>query len=75
VVTDTASSILGNAVTVISALVAMLVLSWRLTLVAVVLLPLFVLLQVRVGRVRRRVAGATQRSVADMTAITRRRCR
>jgi ATP-binding cassette, subfamily B, bacterial len=70
VVTDTASSILGNAVTVISALVAMLVLSWRLTLVAVVLLPLFVLLQVRVGRVRRRVAGATQRSVADMTAIT-----
>ena len=70
VVTDTASSILGNVVTVLSALVAMLVLSWRLTLVAVVLLPVFVLLQVRVGRVRRRVAGATQRSVADMTAIT-----
>ena len=70
VVTDTASSILGNVVTVLSALVAMLVLSWRLTLVAVVLLPLFVLLQVRVGRVRRKVAGATQRSVADMTAIT-----
>ena len=70
VVTDTASSILGNTVTVISALVAMLVLSWRLTLVAVVLLPVFVLLQVRVGRVRRKVAGATQRSVADMTAIT-----
>jgi ATP-binding cassette subfamily B protein len=70
VVTDTASSILGNTVTVISALVAMLVLSWRLTLVAVVLLPIFVLLQIRVGRVRRRVAGATQRSVADMTAIT-----
>ncbi|MGY1609824.1 ABC transporter ATP-binding protein [Geodermatophilus sp. SYSU D00700] len=70
VVTDTASSILGNVVTVVSALVAMLVLSWRLTLVAVVLLPVFVVLQVRVGRVRRRVAGATQRSVADMTAIT-----
>ncbi|SNS96232.1 ATP-binding cassette, subfamily B [Geodermatophilus pulveris] len=70
VVTDTASSILGNTVTVVSALVAMLVLSWRLTLVAVVLLPAFVLLQIRVGRVRRRVAGATQRSVADMTAIT-----
>ncbi len=70
VVTDTASSILGNVVTVLSALVAMLVLSWRLTLVAVVLLPVFVVLQIRVGRVRRRVAGATQRSVADMTAIT-----
>lgn len=59
VVTDTASSILGNTVTVLSALVAMVVLSWRLTLVAVVLLPLFVVLQVRVGRVRRTVAGAT----------------
>jgi ATP-binding cassette subfamily B protein len=70
VVTDTASSILGNTVTVLSALVAMLVLSWRLTLVAVVLLPVFLLLQVRVGRVRRKVAGETQRSVADMTAIT-----
>ena len=65
-----ASSILGDTVTVISAPIAMLVLSWRLTLVAVVLLPVFVLLQVRVGRVRRKVAGATQRSVADMTAIT-----
>ena len=70
VVTDTASSILGNTVTVISALVAMLVLSWRLTLVAVVLIPVFILLQVRVGRIRRRIAGATQGSLADMTAIT-----
>ena len=70
VVTDTASSILGNTVTVVSALVAMLVLSWRLTLVALLLMPVFVLLQVRVGRVRRRIAGQTQGSLADMTAIT-----
>jgi ATP-binding cassette subfamily B protein len=70
VVTDTASSIFGNVVTVLSALIAMVVLSWRLTLVAVVLLPVFVAMQVRVGRVRRAVAGDTQRSVADMTAIT-----
>ena len=70
VVTDTASSILGNTVTVVSALVAMVVLSWRLTLVAVVLIPVFIVLQVRVGRVRRRIAGQTQGSMADMTAIT-----
>ncbi len=70
VVTSTASSILGNAVTVISALVAMLVLSWRLTLIALVLMPIFVVLQVRVGRVRRRIASKTQGSLADMTAIT-----
>ena len=63
VVTDTASTILGNSVTVVSALVAMLVLSWRLTLVALVLMPVFIALQVRVGRVRRRIAGQTQGSM------------
>jgi ATP-binding cassette subfamily B protein len=48
----------------------MLLLSWQLTLVAVALMPVFVLLQVRVGRVRRRLAGRTQESLSDMTAIT-----
>jgi ATP-binding cassette subfamily B protein len=70
VLSETASSILGNVVTVAAALVAMLLLSWQLTLVAVALTPLFVLLQVRVGRVRRRLAGRTQESLSDMTAIT-----
>ena len=70
VLSETASSILGNVVTVLAALVAMVVLSWRLTLVAVLLIPLFVLLQVRVGRVRRRLAGRTQESLSEMTALT-----
>jgi len=70
VLTETATSILGNVVTVVAALVAMVLLSWQLTLIAVALIPLFVLLQVRVGRVRRRLAGRTQESLSDMTAIT-----
>ncbi|WP_239028511.1 ABC transporter ATP-binding protein [Pseudonocardia acidicola] len=70
VLTDTATSILGNVVTVAAALIAMVVLSWQLTIVAVALVPLFVLLQIRVGRVRRRLAGRTQESLSDMTAIT-----
>lgn len=70
VLSETASSILGNVVTVAAALVAMVVLSWQLTLVAVALMPLFVLLQTRVGRVRRKIAGRTQESLSDMTAIT-----
>ncbi|HET9254900.1 MAG TPA: ABC transporter ATP-binding protein, partial [Pseudonocardiaceae bacterium] len=45
-------------------------LSWRLTLVAVALLPLFVVLQVRVGRIRRTLAGRTQESLSEMTALT-----
>jgi len=70
VLSETASSILGNVVTVVAAVVAMVILSWQLTLVAVALMPLFVVLQVRVGRVRRKVAGRTQESLSDMTAIT-----
>jgi ATP-binding cassette subfamily B protein len=70
VVTDTASSILGNVVTVVASVIAMVALSWQLSLVAFVLLPVFLLLQIRVGRVRRRIAARTQSSLSDMSAIT-----
>jgi ATP-binding cassette, subfamily B, bacterial len=70
VVTETASSILSNTVTVIASLVGMLLLSWQLTIVAVALLPVFILLQIQVGRVRRRVAASTQTSLSEMSAIT-----
>jgi ATP-binding cassette subfamily B protein len=64
------SSILGNTVTVIAALVAMLLLNWQLTIVAVVLMPILVIAQRRVGQVRARIATKTQESLSDMTAIT-----
>jgi len=70
VLTNTVSSVLGNTVTVIAALVAMLVLNWQLTLVAVVLMPVLVVAQRRVGQVRARIASKTQESLSDMTAIT-----
>ena len=70
VVTSTASSILSNVVTVLSSLVAMVVLSWELTAVSLVLVPLFVYLTWRVGRVRRAVTAETQESMAEMSAIT-----
>ncbi len=70
VLTNTVSSVLGNTVTVAAAFVSMLVLSWQLTLVAVVLMPVLVIAQRRVGRVRARIATKTQESLSDMTAIT-----
>ena len=70
VVTSTASSILSNVVTVSSSLVAMVVLSWELTVVSLILVPLFVLLTYRVGRLRRAVTAETQESMAEMSAIT-----
>ncbi len=70
VVTDTASTILSNIVVIISTLVAMLILSWQLTLLSLFMMPFFLWWQFRVGRARQQVARNTQRSLADMTAIT-----
>lgn len=70
VLTDTATTILQNSVTVLSAFIAMVILSWKLTLITLVLMPLFVYLQLRVGRRRQRLARRTQESLSEMTAIT-----
>ena len=70
VLTNTVASVLGNTVTVLAAFVAMLVLSWQLTIVAVILMPILVIAQRRVGRVRAKIATKTQESLSDMTAIT-----
>src|SRR5213080_2675042 len=70
VVTNTASSILSNVVIVASSLVAMAVLSWQLTLLSVLLIPAFVYLTYRVGKVRRKIQKETQESLAEMSALT-----
>ena len=70
VLTNTVSNVVGNTVTVIAALVAMLLLSWQLTIIAVILMPILVIAQRRVGQVRARIAGHTQESLSEMMAIT-----
>ena len=70
VVTDTASGVLSSVVIVISTVVAMLVLSWQLTLLSLGTLPFFFWLTAKVGRARREVASSTQKSMADLSAIT-----
>ena len=68
VLTDTASSTLANVTTVISTVVVMFVLSWELTVLSLAVLPLFLWLSRKVGRVRREISGQTQESLADLTA-------
>lgn len=70
VLTSTLTSILGNAVTVIASLVAMILIDWRLTIVSVIVMPILVLVQRRVGMVRARIAGQTQESLSELTSIT-----
>ncbi|MCA1305787.1 ABC transporter ATP-binding protein/permease [Microbacterium esteraromaticum] len=70
VLTNTVTSILGNTVTVIASLVAMILIDWRLTIIAVVMMPFLVLVQRRVGQVRARIANETQESLSELTSIT-----
>ena len=70
VITDTASTILANGVILLSTLVAMLLLSWQLTLLSLAMLPLFAWLTRAVGRRRRQVSAETQSALADMSALT-----
>ncbi len=70
VLTTFVSSIVGNTATVAASLVAMIVLDWRLTLLAVVLMPALVVAQRRVGLVRQRIAAKTQESLSELTSIT-----
>jgi ATP-binding cassette subfamily B protein len=69
VLTDTASSLLANMTTVISTIVTMFILSWELTVLSLAILPVFLVLSRKVGKVRREVSGQTQESLADLTAI------
>ncbi|MCH8186198.1 MAG: ABC transporter ATP-binding protein [Chloroflexi bacterium] len=70
VVTSTVSNVLSNTVIFISTLIAMLILSWQLTLVAIGMVPIFAVLSKTVGARRRAVSAETQKTAADVTAIT-----
>jgi ATP-binding cassette, subfamily B, bacterial len=70
VVTDTASSLLANFATVATTVVAMLIIDWRLTALSLGMLPVFAYITYRVGKVRRTVSTLTQRSLAEMSALT-----
>ena len=70
VVTDTAASLTSNIAIAISTVVAMFIIDWRLTVLSLGLLPFFMYLTYRVGKVNREVRGETQKSLAEMSAAT-----
>ena len=70
VLTDTVVNILSSVTVVAAALVAMLILSWELTIVAVFTMPIFAYLSRIVGARRRRLTSQMQRTLAELTAKT-----
>ncbi|WP_457041800.1 ABC transporter ATP-binding protein [Geodermatophilus sp. SYSU D01106] len=66
VVTSTATSLAANATTVVGTVVAMVALSWRLSLLSLVVLPPAIALTRKVARMRRAVTAQRQRHLADL---------
>ena len=70
VVTDTAASVTANIAISVSTIIVMWLIDWRLTVLSLGLLPFFMYLTYRVGKVNREVRGETQKSLAEMSAVT-----
>ena len=69
VVTSTATSIAANLTTAIATAVAMIALSWRLSLISVVVMPPAIYLTRKVARMRRAITTQQQRELANLNVI------
>jgi ATP-binding cassette, subfamily B, bacterial len=70
VITHVAQDSVANVVILVSSLVAMLVMSWQLTVLTFCVVPFFAWLTHRTGRAGHRKWKEVQESLADMTAVT-----
>lgn len=68
VVSDTAANILNNVTTVLSTIVAMIIMDWRLTILSVGILPLFAFLAMKVGSFARGIRTRSQQQLADLNS-------
>ncbi|HET6296483.1 MAG TPA: ABC transporter ATP-binding protein [Kribbella sp.] len=66
VVTSTATSIASNLTTAIATAVAMLALSWQLSLISLVVMPPSIYLTRKVAQMRRAITAQRQRELADL---------
>lgn len=68
-ITGTMVNIASNTIALISVLVIMLTLEWRLTLIAIAVLPLFVLPARRIGKILRRITREQMALNAEMNSL------
>jgi ATP-binding cassette subfamily B protein len=66
VVTSTATSIASNLTTAVATAVAMVALSWRLSLISLVVMPPAIILTRKVAKMRRAITAEQQRELADL---------
>jgi ATP-binding cassette subfamily B protein len=68
VVSDTAANVLSNVTIVISTLIAMIIMDWRLTLLSVGILPIFAFLAAKVGGAAREIRTKSQETLANLNS-------
>src|SRR6266581_888237 len=69
VLTSTATSVMSTITTIAATVIAMFLLDWKLALLSLGLLPVFVLVTRKVGEARRKVATTRQESMADISSL------
>jgi len=69
VVSDAAANLASSIAVVVSTLVAMALIDWRLTAVSLCVAPLFLYFSSRASAARRKASGEVQGALADLTSI------
>ena len=69
IVTNTASSTVQNVIAAVAVAVAALVMQWKLGLACLIVVPIFLIFSMRLGRRRRTIARGRQRQLAGITAL------
>jgi ATP-binding cassette subfamily B protein len=69
VITTTAGSVVQNATTTIAIVVALILMDWQLALLALIVVPLFLLFTLRLGRKRKKLARGRQHRLARLTTM------
>jgi ATP-binding cassette subfamily B protein len=69
VITTTAGSVVQNGTTTVAIVVALIALDWQLALLALIVVPLFLLFTLRLGRKRQKLAHGRQHRLARLTTM------
>ncbi|MEU3515134.1 ABC transporter ATP-binding protein [Streptomyces sp. NPDC006654] len=69
VISSLSGSVVGNVTTVVASLIAMLALDWRLTIVSLLMLPIFALISRNVGNQRRAITRQRQVQQALLSVL------
>jgi ATP-binding cassette subfamily B protein len=69
VVTGTLVAVVTNVLVVVTTLIVIFGINWQLSLLAIGILPVFILPTRRVGQIRKRISKETQEKIAELTAF------